>query len=75
LLLTDMVMPGGISGQELAARLRGDRPQLKVIFVSGYSANIAGREFQLGRGEAFIPKPFATDQLLKVIRESLDAVA
>jgi PAS domain S-box-containing protein len=71
-LLTDLVMPGGMSGQQLAGRLRAEAPRLKVIFASGYSAEIAGRELQLREGEVFIQKPFAPEQLLETIRRSLD---
>src|SRR5262249_13395732 len=40
LLLTDMVMPGGVTGRELAERLLADKPELKVIFTSGYSTDM-----------------------------------
>ena len=73
LLLTDLVMPRGMNGQELARRLVADQPQLKVIYVSGYSADIAGRDFQLRPGEFFIQKPYATDNLLATLRRFLDA--
>ena len=72
LLLTDLVMPGGLSGRELARQLQADRPQLKVIYTSGYSAEIAGRELELRSGENFIQKPFTPEQLLKTIRLSLE---
>ncbi len=72
LLLTDLVMPGGMNGQELARQLVAEQPQLKVIYVSGYSADIAGRDFQLRLGESFIQKPYATDHLLETIRRFLD---
>ncbi len=72
LLLTDLIMPGGLGGQELARRLQAEQPRLKVIFTSGYSADIAGREFHLGNGETFIQKPFGTEVLLETIRRSLD---
>ena len=72
LLLTDLVMPGGISGQELARKLQAAEPNLKIVFVSGYSAEIAGRELQLRNGENFVQKPFAVDHLLAVVRRSLD---
>ena len=73
LLLTDLVMPGGLGGHELGRRLEAERPGLKVVFASGYSADIAGRDLQLQPGEAFIQKPFATDHLLETIRRCLDA--
>jgi len=72
LLVTDLVMPAGLSGQELARQLQAAQPNLKVIFISGYSAEIAGRELQLRGGERFIQKPFATDHLLETVRRSLD---
>jgi len=72
LLLTDLVMPAALSGQELSARLQHQWPKLKVIFVSGYSAEIAGRQIELKSGENFLQKPFALNQLLETIRRSLD---
>jgi len=72
LLLTDLVMPGGMSGQQLAGQLVAMQPQLKVIYTSGYSAEIAGREFELRPGEAFIQKPCPTAQLVETVRQSLD---
>ncbi len=73
LLLTDVVMPEGIGGRELAARLREKTPGLRVIFTSGYSADVAGREFPLDEGENFIQKPASPDLLLETVRRSLDS--
>jgi PAS domain S-box-containing protein len=72
LLLTDLVMPGGVSGQELARRLQQKSPQLKAIFTSGYSAEIAGRELKMREGEHFLQKPFPPEQLLEKLRDCLD---
>ena len=72
LLFTDLVMPGGLGGRQLAQQLRADRPNLKVIFASGYSAEIAGREIQLPAGESFMQKPFLPQDLLATIRSCLD---
>jgi PAS domain S-box-containing protein len=72
LLLTDLVMPGGMSGTELARRLQADNPDLKVIFMTGYSEEIAGRALGLGSGENFLQKPFAPCRLLETVRQSLD---
>ncbi|MGC3958859.1 MAG: ATP-binding protein, partial [Verrucomicrobiota bacterium] len=58
LLVTDLVMPDGMSGQELAARLLQENPQLPVIYTSGYSAEIAGKDFPLKEGVNFLSKPF-----------------
>ena len=73
LLLTDMVMPEGMSGRDLAARLRAIRSDLKVIFTSGYSAEIAGKQLELNHGQAFIPKPCPPQELLKIVRQTLDS--
>ncbi len=72
LLFTDLVMPGNLGGKELGRRLEKEQPGLKVIFASGYSADIAGRDFQLQSREAFIQKPFGTNNLLETIRRRLD---
>ena len=74
LLLTDMVMPGGISGSELAARLRHERPTLKVVFVSGYSQNAVGldTEFHTRESNCFLQKPYTSDVLVSTIRKRLD---
>jgi len=73
LLFTDMVMPGGITGQQLARQLQADKAGLKVIYTSGYSADIAGREIQLQDRENFMPKPFNPEALLKMVRSCLDS--
>lgn len=72
LLLTDLVMPEGISGHQLAHRLQAEKPTLKVIYTSGYSAEIAGHELRLKEGENFVQKPFSPELLLNTIRRSLD---
>ena len=72
LLLTDIVMPEGINGRELAQRLREHVPTLRVIFMSGYSAEIAGRELTLQPGQNFIQKPSPPNDLLETVRRSLD---
>jgi two-component system cell cycle sensor histidine kinase/response regulator CckA len=72
LLLTDIVMPQGISGRELAARLRTSDAALRVIFMSGYSPDMAGRELHLQPGQEFIQKPYSSQQLLEAVRSSLD---
>jgi CheY-like chemotaxis protein len=72
LLFTDIVMPRGISGRELAIRLQARNPKLRVIFTSGYSADIAGRELSLQEGQNFIQKPASPQQLLETVRRCLD---
>jgi CheY-like chemotaxis protein len=72
LLLTDLVMPDGIGGMELAARLRERSGQLRVIFTSGYNADISGRELSLQSGQLFIQKPASPALLLETVRRCLD---
>jgi CheY-like chemotaxis protein len=72
LLLTDMVMPGGVMGGELAERLRAKNPDLKVIFSSGYSPGMAGKDISIMKGRNFLPKPYSISKLAQFIREILD---
>ncbi|MEW6322956.1 MAG: PAS domain S-box protein [Acidobacteriota bacterium] len=72
LLLTDLVMPGGTTGQQLAAELCAERPALKVVYFSGYSPNLAGRELALGSGHRFLQKPFSAADLRQLVRQYLD---
>jgi len=71
LLLTDMVMPGGIGGLQLAKLLQAEQPRLRVVYVSGYSAETAGRELELRPGDAFVQKPCTPTQLLAAIHRAL----
>jgi PAS domain S-box-containing protein len=70
LLVTDVIMPE-MTGRELATRLRESRPQIKVLYVSGYTADIIGREGVLDAGVAYLPKPFTPAQLALKVREVL----
>ena len=72
LLLTDIVMPEGLSGLELAARLQTNKPGLRVIFTSGYSEEIAGRELALQEGQNFLQKPASPQHILETVRRCLD---
>jgi PAS domain S-box-containing protein len=71
LLLTDVVMPR-MKGPELARRLLSFRPELKVLFVSGYSNSAVEDHGVLDPNEQFLQKPFAADTLLKKVREVLE---
>jgi len=75
LLLTDMVMPEGVTGQDLAEQLRARKPELKVIFMSGYSAEVVGKntEFFRRTGSYFLHKPCTTVTLIQTVRQCLDA--
>ncbi len=72
LLLTDMVMPGDLSGRELAEQLRDLKPTLKVIFTSGYSAEKAGQIFEFKDQTPFLEKPYNLRKLAEVVRQLLD---
>jgi len=72
LLLTDMVMPEGINGRDLAAQLRKRQPGLKVIYTSGYSPEVVGARFDKG-DTAFLQKPYPPPMLAQRVRETLDA--
>ena len=72
LVLTDVVMPG-MNGPELAGRLLGARPALKVVFMSGYTDDAVARNGVLEPGAMFLQKPFSIDVLLRTVREVLDA--
>jgi FixJ family two-component response regulator len=74
LLLTDVVMPGGMSGLDLGERLLKDNPKLKVIYASGYSAEVAGKDFPLKEGVNFLTKPFEAQRLAQTIRNCLDKI-
>jgi PAS domain S-box-containing protein len=72
LLLTDLVMPGGMTGRELAGHLRADRPALKVVYTSGYSMEVIGPGESLIDGCNFVQKPYRPDQLAQTVRAQLD---
>lgn len=75
LLLTDIVMPEGISGIELARKLRVEKHDLKVLYSSGYSIEVAGQDFGLREGMAFLKKPYQPQALAQKVRECLDLPA
>jgi two-component system, cell cycle sensor histidine kinase and response regulator CckA len=72
LLLTDLAMPGGMSGVELAAQLRHCETRVRVIFMSGYCAEVALKGVELQPGQSFLQKPCSMTQLLRAVRQSLD---
>ncbi len=76
LLLTDLVMPHGISGWNLAERLRAERPGLKVLVMSGYDpkARAVGEHQEcVERRVAFLQKPYRLSELVQAVRDCLDA--
>ncbi|HEY4299737.1 MAG TPA: response regulator [Candidatus Didemnitutus sp.] len=72
LLVTDLVMPGELTGIELAKKLRAERPDLRVIFVSGYSPESTGPAFASLTGMNFLLKPYTPRALAQMVREVLD---
>ena len=70
LLITDMVMPG-ISGQELARKMRGLREGIRVIYMSGYSEHAAGEAAKCDAAAMVLTKPFSRAVLLRTVRDIL----
>lgn len=73
LLLTDMVMPEGVSGVELAERLVAEAPKLKVVFMSGYTPDEVSPELLQRNNACYVQKPYGHVQLAQIVRECLDA--
>ena len=73
MLLTDVVMPDCLNGRELAEQLWVEHPGLKVIFTSGYSADVIGKDWAMRRGFNYVQKPYHPRKLVAAVRECLDA--
>ena len=71
LLLTDMVMPGGMNGKQLADSFKKSKPDLPVIITSGYSTEISNFGFNEEYGFRFLAKPYQTNALLKIVQQCL----
>ncbi|GAC1627821.1 MAG: hypothetical protein PVS2B2_24850 [Candidatus Acidiferrum sp.] len=74
LLLTDVIMPS-MSGRELARRVAAVRPQIKVLFMSGYTDNVISSGGMLEEGISFLQKPFTPTGLIQKVREVLNQTA
>ncbi len=72
LLVTDLVMPGGMTGRDLAERFLKENSKLKVIYTSGYSVEVASKDFPLEEGVNFLAKPFGAHKLAQTVRDRLD---
>ncbi len=72
LLLTDMVMPDGVTGRELAEKWLAQQPGMKTIYMSGYSTEFYGRKPNASRDVSFLAKPFGPQSLAKAVRDCLD---
>jgi CheY-like chemotaxis protein len=71
LLLTDMMMPAGISGKELAERVMHEKENLKVLYTSGYSLDVVNPGFISKAGHNFLQKPYHPDLLAQAVRDCL----
>jgi CheY-like chemotaxis protein len=72
LMLTDIVLPGGLRGDELAAQLQLMWPGLPVVYMSGYARDSVIQSERLGQGIAYLEKPFTPETLLQTVRRVLD---
>ena len=72
LLFTDMVMPEGVNGLELAEKLRGDKPQLRVIITSGYSTEFSMQGVPVDAGYIYLPKPSPSGTIAAAVRECFE---
>ncbi|HEY3914643.1 MAG TPA: ATP-binding protein [Verrucomicrobiae bacterium] len=72
LLLTDLAMPHGITGRDLASRVWERNPRLPVIFSSGYNQEMVQRTEENGRSLTFLSKPYRPAELVRAVREALD---
>ena len=71
LLFTDVVMPD-MNGKQLADRIKQQRPELKVLYTTGYTRNAVIHNGMLDRDVSFLPKPFTIQQLATKVRQVLD---
>ncbi len=73
LIFTDVVMPGQIGGRDIAEAAKNLRPDLKILFTSGYSENSIGHNGRLDPGIELLSKPYRRDQLATKVRKVLDS--
>jgi CheY-like chemotaxis protein len=65
-------MPDGMTGYDLAQQLKSERPQLRIIYTSGYTGDILSRYPALIRDQCFLQKPYQPNQLAQTVRDCLD---
>ena len=75
LLLTDMIMPGGCSGRELAVKIRADRDDIRILYTTGYSPDTFSEHLTLTEGVNFLGKPYSAAKLAQTVRHCLDTPA
>ncbi len=71
LVVTDVIMPG-LTGKQAAERIVAERPEVKILFISGYTNEAIARHGVLEPGARFLSKPFTPDELLRRVRDVLD---
>lgn len=71
MVITDLVMPGGVSGTQLARELHRLDPSLPIVFTSGYDPEFDPSDVTMIPGENFVPKPARSEELLSVVRHRL----
>jgi PAS domain S-box-containing protein len=75
LVMTDLIMPEGIGGGELAMLLLAENPEIPVLYMSGYSNDVTTEELRLEEGVNYLSKPFDLTSLAKIVRSSLNDTA
>jgi CheY-like chemotaxis protein len=73
LMFTDIVLPGGMTGAQVAAQARSLRPDLRVLFTTGYARNAIVHQGRLDSGVHLLTKPFSFAELASKVRDLLDA--
>jgi CheY-like chemotaxis protein len=71
LLFTDVIMPGGMNGRQLATEAQKRRPEIKVLYTSGYTENAIVHHGRLDAGVLLLPKPYVSADLARMIRTAL----
>ena len=75
LLFTDVIMPGGMTGKQLADEVRRLRPGMPVLYTSGYTDNAMAAHGQIDHGDQLLAKPYRRSELAQMIRAALDTPA
>jgi PAS domain S-box-containing protein len=70
ILVTDLVMPAGITGRELASMLQRERPELRIVYTSGYSPDVLASDSVMSDEINFLPKPYTPASLLQAVRRA-----
>jgi len=71
LLFTDVIIPGGMNGRQLAIEAQKRRPGLKVLYTSGYTENAIVHHGRLDAGVLLLPKPYLSSELARMLRTAL----